>query len=46
MSGGKLSSDLFLYPEMPKMAKKLPNNLHGWTFYKIIKFVLNKKVYQ
>ena len=39
-------SDEFLYPEMLKMAKKLPNNLHGWAFYKISKFVLTKKVYQ
>ena len=28
------------------MAKKLPYNLHGWAFYKIVKFVLSKKVYQ
>ena len=28
---------------MPKMTKKLPNNLHGWAFYKITKFVLTKK---
>ena len=27
--GGKLRSDQVLHPEMPKMAKKLPNNLHG-----------------
>ena len=46
MSGGKLRSDQFLYPEKPKMAKKLPNNLHGWVFYKIVKFALTKKVYQ
>ena len=26
---GKLRSDRFLYDEMPKMAKKLPYNLHG-----------------
>ena len=44
--GGKLRSDQALHPEMPKMAKKLPNNLHGWAFYKISKFVLTKKVYQ
>ena len=31
---------------MLKMAKKLPNNLHGWAFYKISKFILTKKVYQ
>ena len=31
---------------MPKMARKLPYNLHGWAFYKIVKFVLSKKVYQ
>ena len=43
---GKLRSDQFLYPEMPKMSKKLPNNLHGWAFYKIPKFVLTKKRYQ
>ena len=24
-------SHWFLYPEIPKMAKKLPNNLHGWA---------------
>ena len=35
----KLRSDQFLYPEMLKMAKKLPNNLHGWAFYKISKFI-------
>ena len=29
MPGGKLSSDQFLCPEKPKMAKKLPYNLHG-----------------
>ena len=43
---GKLSSDQFLYHEMLKMAKKLPNNLKVWAFYKIAKFVLTKKVYQ
>ena len=32
---GKLKSDRFLYHEMPKIAKKLPYNLHGWPFYKI-----------
>ena len=32
--------------EMPKMAKKLPINLHGWAFYKIVTFALTKKVYQ
>ena len=31
-------SDQFLYHETPKMAKKLPYNLHGWAFYKIEKF--------
>ena len=31
---------------MLKMAKKLRNNLHGWAFYKISKFILTKKVYQ
>ena len=46
MSGVKLRSDQFLYPEMPKMAKMLPNNLYGWALYKIVKFVLTKKVYQ
>ena len=34
------------YHERPKMAKKLPNNLHGWAFYKIAKFVLTKQSYQ
>ena len=28
------------------MAKKLPYNLHGWALFKIIKFVLTKKIYQ
>ena len=28
------------------MAKKLPYNLHGRAFYKIVKFVLTKKGYQ
>ena len=31
---------------MPKMAKKLPYNLHGSFFYKIAKFILIKKDYQ
>ena len=31
---------------MPKMAKKLPYNLHGSFFYKIAKFILIKKGYQ
>ena len=31
---------------MPKMAKKLPYNLHGRAFYKTVKFVLTKKGYQ
>ena len=31
---------------MAKMAKKLTNNLHRSAFYKIMKFVLIKKVYQ
>ena len=31
---------------MPKMAKALPYNLHGWTFFKIVKFALIKKGYQ
>ena len=46
ISGGKLRSDRFLNLEMLKMAKKLPNNLHGWAFYKISKFILTKKVFQ
>ena len=46
MSEGKLRSDWFLYHEMPKIAQKLPYNLHGWTFYKIANFVLSKKGYQ
>ena len=46
ISGGKLRPGRFLYHEMPKMAKKLPYNLHGWAFYKIAKFVLTKKGYQ
>ena len=46
ISGGKLRSDRFLNLEMLKMAKKLPNNLHGWAFYKISKFIWTKKVYQ
>ena len=41
-----LSSHRFLYPEMFKMAEKLPYNLHGWGFYKIARFVLTKKGYQ
>ena len=43
---GKLRPDLFLLQKMPKMAKMLPYNLHGWAFYKIMKTVLTKKVYQ
>ena len=39
-------SDQFVYPEKPKIAKKLSNNLQGWAFYKILKFALTKKVYQ
>ena len=39
MSGGKLRSDQFICPEKPKMVKKIPNNLHGCVFSKIIKFV-------
>ena len=39
-------SDQCLYHERPKMAKKLPNNLHGWAFYKIANFVLTKQSYQ
>ena len=31
---------------MPKMAKKLPKNLHQRAFYKTAKFVLTKKIYQ
>ena len=38
-------ADRFLYPEMLEMAKKLPNNSHGWAFYKMSKFILTKKVY-
>ena len=38
-------SDRFLYLEMLKMVKKFANNLHGWAFYKISKFILIKKVY-
>ena len=37
---GKLRSDQFLYPEMLRMmAEKLPNNLHEWAFYKIMRLV-------
>ena len=43
---GELRSDWFLFNEMPKMAKKLFYNLHGWAFRKIAKFVLTKKGYQ
>ena len=43
---GELRSDQFLCPEKPKMAEKLPSNLHGWAFYNIVTFVLGKKVYQ
>ena len=43
---GKLKSDQFLFPEKAKIAKKLPNNLNGWAFYKIVKFALTKKVQQ
>ena len=42
----QLRSDHFLYHQMPKMAKTLPYNLHGWAFYKIEKFVSTKKSYQ
>ena len=42
----QLRSDQFLYHQMPKMAKTLPYNLHGWAFYKIAKFVSTKKSYQ
>ena len=41
---GKLRLDWFLYPKIPKMARKLPNNLGAWAFYRIAKFVLTKKV--
>ena len=34
-----ICSDRFLYPEMLKMSRKLPNNLQGQAFYKIAKFV-------
>ena len=44
--GGKLRLDQFLCHEMPKMAKTLPNNLHGSAFYKTAKFVLTKKGHQ
>ena len=30
---------------MPKMAKKLLYNLHGWALHKIVKFGFTKKVY-
>ena len=43
---GKLRSDYFYILKFLKWQKKLPNNLHGWAFYKIAKFVLTKKVYQ
>ena len=43
---GKLRSVQFLYHEMPKMAKKVTLQLHGWAFYKISKLVLTKKCYQ
>ena len=43
---GENKSEQVLYHEIPKMAKKLPYNLHGWAFYKIAKFVLTKKDYQ
>ena len=43
---GKLRLDWFLYPKIPKMARKLPNNLGAWAFYRIAKFVLTKKVCQ
>ena len=43
MSGGKLSSDQFLYPEMSQMGKKLPNHLHGRAFYKITKVCFNQE---
>ena len=35
-----------IYHEMPKIAKKLPYNLHRRAFYKIAMFVLTKKGYQ
>ena len=41
----RLRSDQFLCPEKSKMAKMFPKNLHGRAFYKIVKFVLTKKVY-
>ena len=41
---GKLRLDQFLCPKKPQMAKMLPYNLNGWAFYKIVKFVLTKKV--
>ena len=33
-------------PWDPENGKKLPNNLDGWSFHKIAKFVLTKKVYK
>ena len=46
VSRGELRSDQFLCPEKSKMAKKLPNNLHGRAFPRIVTFSLTKKVYQ
>ena len=36
----------FLCPEKSKMTNILSNNLHRWAFYKMVKFVLRKNVYQ
>ena len=33
----------YFYTIMPKKAKRLPCNFHGWAFCKIVKFVLTKK---
>ena len=44
--GRKATVGPIIMPWKSKMTKKVPNNLHGWAFYKIVKFVLRKKVYQ
>ena len=43
---GKTKVRSILCPEKPKMAKTLPNNLHGWAIWKIMTFAITKKVYQ
>ena len=43
---GENKGQTYFYIIMPKMAKKLPYNLHERAFYKIVKFVLTKKGYQ